>query len=97
MACSQADRQFGQRRLERAAPAQIFAEPRHVTANFGGAHEELKRPAQPAALAGDDLVMNFSLRRCHLLDRDIAITAHAVPFAASARAAVGPGCEITAI
>src|SRR5271169_6133183 len=72
----QADRQFRQRRRQRAAPTQIFAEPRQMPTNFGRADQELEWPPEPAALAGDDLVMNLFLRRGHLGGADLAVTAH---------------------
>jgi len=38
----------------------------------------MERAAEPAALAGDDLVVHPLLRRIHLGRSDLAITAHAV-------------------
>ena len=42
----------------------------------GGADQQLERAAEPAALAGDDLVVDALLRRVHLGDGDLAVTAH---------------------
>ena len=44
----------------------MLAELRGVPADFGRADQQLKRPAKPAALAGDDLVVHALLRRGHL-------------------------------
>ena len=70
------DRQLGQPVGQRGAPAQILAERRRVPANSGSADQQLKRAAEPAALAGDDLVVDALLRRVHLGGGDLAVTAH---------------------
>src|SRR3954467_3309517 len=47
-----------------------------MLADFRRADQDLKRPAEPAPLAGHDYVMRAPLRRCHLGDGNLAITAH---------------------
>ena len=47
-----------------------------MLAHAGSADQQLKRPAEPAALAGDDLVVDALLRRIHLGEGDLAVTAH---------------------
>ena len=47
-----------------------------MLANPGRADQQLERAAEPAALAGDDLVVDPLLRRVHLGERDLAVTAH---------------------
>src|SRR5271169_4094023 len=44
--------------------------------NFGRTDQELEWSAEPATLAGDDLVMNLFLRRGHLGGADLTVTAH---------------------
>ena len=54
----------------------MLAERDGVLANLGRADQQLERAAEPAALAGDDLVVDPLLRRVHLGGGNLAITAH---------------------
>src|SRR2546421_11290772 len=54
----------------------MLAELGGMFADLGRADQHLERAAEPAALAGDDLVVNPLLGRVHLGHRYVAIAAH---------------------
>src|SRR6266851_7298368 len=83
------DRQLGKPVRQRGSPTQMLAELRGEAANLGCPDQELEGAAEPAALAGDDLVANTFLRRAHLGRGDLAVAAHGwVPPIIATRAAL---------
>src|SRR5216684_2903904 len=54
----------------------MLAKLRGQPANLGCPDQERKGAAEPAPLAGDDLVVNALLRRAHLGGGDLAVAVH---------------------
>src|SRR5436309_6564340 len=47
-----------------------------MLANLGGADQQLKRAAEPAALSGHDQIVDAALSRRHFSKRDVAVPGH---------------------